>query len=919
MQNRPSRERRSERGMTLAEALVAVLIFSIVFLAALGLYQSANRAYAATDAATIQQQNMRFAMDRISDSVRGAGASYNVTGNTSIPDEQIEGAWEAAIFVRGDYDNARETALENATHPVVTTGNDEIVGYVLRKPGGNANNPVGITINADLTPSTGRDATISGGTITNEETSGTVYVATTTLAGETNPPYELTKVTFDSSGNPVYEVVAENVFRMSFSYLDSTGASAITTFGSADAQRSERASVRQIDINLIGMSDRPDFGYVDSNTYTPAEGTATKNRHKFALAEHLVPPNLGKMGRRHSAAPAITIAAPVSITACVGHCRYYHISWPATTTPGITTYMLHIVAAAGADPVAAPAVDVNTNVTGLSYDYMQPDADTTRPFTFSVAGVYGVNPGTFSPVVSATSSNQLPASTPAAPTTVAGAQGTGNTIDLAWTPTTTNTGTLSGMVCTTAGVGSGSSAATAPWTTAAPDIGYYKVFRVRNAAGNTASFTTTAANRVDDKSIGPLQNIRPDTTATFTDRLAAPCTAYFYKVQACDLCDVASADSAGSASTSFDLTDPAVTPAAPATLNGTTTSSGGNFNVTLNWSAVTQTTGSAPAATAHYIINREQKLGSGIFLPNGRLDAYIEPGQPTTQTDSVPTQVSGQPATYRYTVNAAYDCLNPRISAASPAYVASCVPSGTLSVTTPATGTDYPRPYSTSVVPALNVTGTGWTSATVTITDASGALKYSQTLSGAGPTYTFPTWNVSDTNANPDGTYTLTATGTAGACTTNPVTTTFTLSTTTCSLNIASPVYQGNGANAYTSLDFRIQNTCTSTNLTFNQMKFTWSGVLAARYISQVKYNGVAITSALTSATGGNGVVINLTTPQTINANTTSAAVFTLVFSSNFTSDGSKNGTPGKFPSIIVHETSPVSANDELVVGNPIP
>src|SRR5882757_2708723 len=118
-------KRRGERGMTLMEVLVAMMIFTVVFLAALGLYQVANRAYLRTDAATIQQQNVRFAMDRLAETMRDAGANYNTLGSLSLPDEQIEGAWDAAVFVRGDFDNSRETALESTTFPIVTTGNDE--------------------------------------------------------------------------------------------------------------------------------------------------------------------------------------------------------------------------------------------------------------------------------------------------------------------------------------------------------------------------------------------------------------------------------------------------------------------------------------------------------------------------------------------------------------------------------------------------------------------------------------------------------------------------------------------------------------------------------------------------------------------------------------------------------------------------
>src|SRR5688500_13398236 len=106
---RPRTSRRaSQRGMTLIEAIVAIFVFTIVFLAALALYQSANRAYLQTDAATIQQQNVRFAMDRMMETLRDAGANYNPLGSTKLADEQIEGSWESAVFVRGDFDNARE-------------------------------------------------------------------------------------------------------------------------------------------------------------------------------------------------------------------------------------------------------------------------------------------------------------------------------------------------------------------------------------------------------------------------------------------------------------------------------------------------------------------------------------------------------------------------------------------------------------------------------------------------------------------------------------------------------------------------------------------------------------------------------------------------------------------------------------------
>ena len=65
-----------------------------------------------------------------------------ITAAFDQPDEQIEYAWHSAVTLRGNYnfdapndtnhyDHGRESTLESSYFPVVTTGNDEIVTYVL--------------------------------------------------------------------------------------------------------------------------------------------------------------------------------------------------------------------------------------------------------------------------------------------------------------------------------------------------------------------------------------------------------------------------------------------------------------------------------------------------------------------------------------------------------------------------------------------------------------------------------------------------------------------------------------------------------------------------------------------------------------------------------------------------------------------
>lgn len=933
-------KRRNQRGMTLMEVLVAMLIFTIVFLVALGLYQVANRAYLRTDAATIQQQNVRFAMDRMAETIRDAGANYNTLGANNVTDEQVEGAWEAAVFVRGDFDNSRETPLESTTFPIVTTGNDEIVGYVLRKPGGDANNPISLTMKMDLTPATGRDAILTGTTPSGEETA-TVKVAAKDLADETDPPYQLTRVTFDASGNPQYEVVAEDVFRLSFNYLKGDGTAAVSTFGGDDAQRAQRASVRQVDVNLIGMSSRPDPGYTDNAVYSPVEGATTKDRRKLSLTQHIVPPNLGLKGHRHSTMPSFAVQPPPSVMVCTGHCQYFGISWPASPTAGVTTYKVHVTAAAGANPVTDPAIDEIHTVTGLAFDYHQPTPG-SRAYSFSVAATTDDEDSAYTSVVSATSTEDA-ASIPSAPTGVIAAQNSlgENATLVNWTAVTSNTGPITASTCVSSA--GGSSAPAAPWNITPIDLSYYKIYRVRSDGVITGGFTAGPTNRVDNQVQGTLVNVTPsgaysaggDSRGAFIDHTAAPCSAYFYRVQAFDYCDTASASSPAMATAfSYDIQPTSIVPDVPGgvagastAVTGTSTSSGGNYTVIINWPAVTQTSTGVPAGTAHYQIDRYRSSGSSYVADGPPLDAY----EATTYRDVVPATVSGNPVSYQYYVRALYDCASRRTSTQAGPYTATCTPSGSMTIGSPANGSDYARPDVTAMTPTLVTTGSGWTGATVTITGPSPSLAtvYSQTINAApsSNTYTFPTFDVSDTARYPNGTYTLSATATAGTCTTPAQVRQFTLSTVVCGLQVVTPgpKFLGNGANAAGRFTFNITNTCNVSSITFNSLKFTWTGVDSRVFINSITYGASTLASGKTLATGGNGVVISLSAAQSIAPGATSPLV-TLDFGDtlspshpNFTVDGTASGAKGQFTSIIAHETNFSPSDDELVPGSPIP
>ena len=689
MKSSISNARRRERGMTLAEALIAVLVFAVVFLAALMLYNTANRAYIATDSATVQQQNARFAMDRLVQTIENGGAFYNVTGSNTIPDEQIEDADQAVVFVRGDYNNSRETSLQNTAHPYVTVGNSEIVGYILRKPGGDANNTVNITMHFDTTTaSPGRDATISGATISNEETVS-VRAAAQDLADETNPPYQLTRVTFDDSGNPVYEVVADNIFRLSFDYTKKDGtALATTAMGGEDAQRADRALIRKINVNLISMSDRPDFRYTDSTVYSPVEGTTTKRYRKFALNEYVNAPNLGVKGSRHSPTPEIVIAAPPALTVCTGHDRNFYLSWAASPTAGISTYNVHI-----AGPTAALTYDRSAG--GTSFQWKQEDS-TIQNYTFSVWGISGEYIGTASPTVTKASTHES-TSVPSFPSNmVATGVANLNEINVTWDPVNTSTSAITAATCTT-NPGGAVSVPPASWGGSAPDLSEYHVYRklLTPTNGVTGTFTVDntappAGTRVDTYSISGFANTTP-TSNDFTDHTAAPCGRYFYRTVAYDSGGnpTTLTSSSGSAAMStpgyFIPTDTSIVPqkpSAPSPVGAVSPPSGSpaQWTITMGWPLVVRDSNGAPALATHYQLIRERQTGSSGWGPDSTRDYYETNQQPTPD-------VMNASQSYRYAVRAIYDCGavgdSDRISADSDWYNLTC----TFTPTVTATGT----------------------------------------------------------------------------------------------------------------------------------------------------------------------------------------------------------------------------------------
>jgi hypothetical protein len=904
----------SQKGMSLIEAMVAVLVFTVVFMAALALYQSANKAYMATDAATIQQQNARYALDRIGETMRDAGANYNPTGALNIPDEQVEGAWEAAIWVRGDFDNSAETALQTATFPLVTTGNDEIVGYVLMKNGAGT---IPISIKADLGTAGGRTATLSGTTVTGETTK-TLNVASSTLAGETDPPYQLARVTFNDDGTFNTKIVADNIFRLSFTYFDKNGAAVAINSG-ADADRATRATIRKIGVNLITMADRADPGYTDPNTYSPAEAAATKTYRKFSLSEQILAVNLGVVGARHLLVPAITIGAPPSFTVCTGHDFSYYFSWAPSATSGIIAYNIHV------DSVT-PVLSLDLPVAGFTeYRWRQPDR-TARAFTFSVAAQSGISISPYSPTVTKTAWHDTTNSIPSVPANVAGTGGTGNTMAVSWDPVVTSTGTITNSTaCTTAGTGAGVSAPPATWNNEAPDLSYYEVYRgLFPTIASGASLVPSATTRVDNKTVGSIVNTPHPSTNAFVDNTAAPCAQYFYAVKAFDTADLVAPGNGSTAMTATAKYIPAagVTPAKPAapTPVGAVVHSGGNYTVTLKWTAVGTDSTGAPAATAHYQVVREKKIGLGAWTVDNTSQVYEVTQMSAAQV--IPDTSGGQPVTYRYAINAVYDCGtigNSDRSNTSDYYYLTCTPpvANTFDITNPQDGVAVPAAYISSITPQVTVGSTGWTGATAFITDQGGNTVWTgtATFTTSGVKSFSPAWDITSVPSGPTVPYTLTATGAlAGGCSVTDVSN-FTLDTSGCNLQITAAAYSGSGSNLTTELTFTINNPCGVSTVPLSALTFTWGGVTTspARYVTSIVVGSTTVATPTSTTNGGTGVKINFSAAQTLAPGNTTVVVD---FNDKMTSNGTRTGSRGYFTSV---GATTGNVTDEMVISGSIP
>ncbi len=280
---------RRHSGFSLVEVVVAAGALALLLGALLSLHDRLMRHYLLSQDRAAAQQNARLAFTRLTEELRMAGLNVNPDGDPGSGDEAIEGMWREAVTLRADFDLADAAAAADpeallggpaARHKTVSTGNDEVVTWVLASASGGVTQTISFT--ADLL-STPRDGGADELLIDGVDLSGSA------------PPYTLYRIHPDPSGSGlVRQPVADQIRSLSFRYFDAAGSEIPPAGGGEDPNnRALRAAVARIAVELVGLTEHDDPGWEQAAESAPAVG----RRRRVILRTEVVLRNRGLTGR----------------------------------------------------------------------------------------------------------------------------------------------------------------------------------------------------------------------------------------------------------------------------------------------------------------------------------------------------------------------------------------------------------------------------------------------------------------------------------------------------------------------------------------------------------------------------------------------------------------------------------------------
>jgi prepilin-type N-terminal cleavage/methylation domain-containing protein len=790
---------KNERGMSLIEVLVATVVLAIAIIISLTVYDAARKSFKKGENATEQQEATRIAYDRLTADLRMLGYNTNPDGAANRPDEQLEVALDHAIIFRGDFDAEdstlnvdHETALAGGAFNVISTGNDEVVGYVLSKPNGTG--PDTITFQADV------DDEPRNGAVT------TVTVNNVVL-NPTEPPYTLYKISLNNdtslccSGNFIVRTpVVENVRNLTFQYYDPTSTNPIVAPGSTEtaAVKQTRAGVTRFNVSLIGMTRDPDMNYNDTTD------TAARRYRKFELRGDVVPRNMRLKGIQDLSADVTPPSKPGTPTLVAGHCKGLIVTWAANPTgDDVARYRINWGTSAG-------SVSGTRSTSGSPY-FLDGLTDGATVYVTIQAEDAAGNVSVKSNEANAAVANT---NTPSAPTGASATSGQTNNVRINWSAVTTNTASVP---------------AADPLAPACRDLVGYRLYR-----DDTSGVPTDLSHRVADETV-----LHAPVAPPYIDASTVNCHPYYYKVTAVDACGLESAATAAVTGQSTTT----LAPEAPADVQAFALG-GGNAHIT--WSAVVHDVSQNDITIKTYNVYRSDIMpktdppSSAVFpstpIGSSSLLYYDDHGMPS---------VNSTQAVY-YMVKAADDCVNE--SAPSSPDAAECAFSGTVTIAPPTNGSVVAGVVPTTVT-VVGGTDT-YTGVTITYSHSVNGVTRTFTSNTAGTTWTDSGWL-----ANPAGPYTITATVTnSTGCTATTTITVSAGSAVGCCLSMFPTTNSlagcAGGSTKCKEVSYRIGNDRCLTAVSVTTMNIAWTDYSGNKPRWQTaRFNGSDIANAGTWTT----------------------------------------------------------------------
>lgn len=691
-----SPDQRRQAGLTLIEVLVAFTVFVVVAAAAFILFTRMRQSEKIGRQAVEQQQVLRTAFfdDFVSD-LRRAGLNYNTTGNKQIPDEQIEGAWAGAIVYRADMDMADPVAAADPESVIqgpwnaVSIGNDEIIAYFLRKTDGTGG--VNLTFSADVN-SASTVTSPGGDTVAARDDAVDTVTIPNVITTQTDPPYTLYRATLSNSaadyGSADFvnaQPVADNIYSLEFVYKDAAG-NAITPPGGDETATAVQArrQIRDIEIEIVGMTEVPDPYYTDPDDPI----TATRNYRKFTLASDVQPRNLGRT--RVADIDLSPPGTPTNVQACAGHCRGMIISWdPRPVDEAVAEYRVKY----GSDPANLST----TRETSKSWIFVPGLTDSTT-YYFAVAskdasGNQSAYSASVSQLCRDTVSPTLTTPQAIDPASVEISGGgivpeEDGQISLKWAPVSQN---VESLACD-------------PQAPAIRDLEHYRVFR-----------SETSPVSLGTEYAAPVQNVLVDPVVN--------CRTYYYQLTALDLC--------GHESTAMgsEVSGRASTTVAPEAPTGLAASYVAPATVDLRWDPVTTNVEGKEIFIETYSVYRSKipKGGTPDFSQAMLVQTITAPaGQAPVFTDaSAPPLLPSEEIWYW--VRASDDCVNE--SAPSAPAQAICSFTGTVTIDPP----DGTVMATGDITITVSATGDSFVGNELVILDGTGLPVFTERQEGPGP------------------------------------------------------------------------------------------------------------------------------------------------------------------------------------------